>query len=114
MWHLISLQLDEDNDFLRFNTIAGGVDNQCAQPLFLGGIAHYSFALLQGCLLLKLYEGLLLTALLKEGDKNPFQDAEGMLKMVASGEYHIVTSYIGNWSVCPQFQFSLVQGTLTT
>ncbi|CAJ0560278.1 unnamed protein product, partial [Mesorhabditis spiculigera] len=83
-WQCIQLQLDEHSEDMRFNTLAGN-------------IVMFLFALLQSSLLIKLYEGLLLSALLAPVDDNPFKDADGLIALIAKGEYHLVTNYLGNW-----------------
>ncbi|PAV74655.1 hypothetical protein WR25_25652 [Diploscapter pachys] len=70
-WSVIQLQLDERNEDANYYTLAGNI------TLFL-------FALLQAGLMIYLYEGLLLTSLLKQGEANPFQAFLFKLKKISS------------------------------
>lgn len=57
----------------------------------------FMFALLQSAFFTYLYEGLLLSALLHQVDTDPFKNADGVVKLIAAGKYHLVTNYRSNW-----------------
>ncbi|CAJ0918147.1 unnamed protein product, partial [Mesorhabditis belari] len=83
-WQCIQLQLDEHSEDMNFFTIAGN-------------IVMFFCALLQSGFLIKLYEGLLLSALLAPPSTNPFKNADGLIQLIGKGQYHLVTNYMGNW-----------------
>ncbi|EYB85501.1 hypothetical protein Y032_0297g1740 [Ancylostoma ceylanicum] len=83
-WEVLQLQLDEKSENMVFHTIAGNT------ILFI-------FSLLQSAFFTYLYEGLLLSALIQQGEENPFKDADGLIRLIAEGKYHLVTNYRGNW-----------------
>lgn len=84
LWHVIQLQLDEKSDDMLFYTLAGNI------VLFL-------FALLQSGILIDLYKGMLLTALITSSGDNPFANADEMIKLIGAKKYHLTTNYMGNW-----------------
>ncbi|CAI4227188.1 unnamed protein product [Auanema sp. JU1783] len=84
VWNAVQLQLDEKSDDMTFFSIAGN-------------IVLFMFSLLQAGFFIYLYEGLLLSALLRGGEKDPFKDADGVIKLISEGKYHLTTNYIGNW-----------------
>lgn len=80
-----------------FNTFAGSPSSFPQNLLFAGNFVLFTFALLQSAFFKYLYEATLLTSLLQHGDLNPFRDANAMIELIAKGEYHLTTNYIGNW-----------------
>ncbi|CAB3406639.1 unnamed protein product [Caenorhabditis bovis] len=83
-WQVVQLQLDEKSDDMQFFTVSGNI------VLFI-------FALLQSGLMIDLYKGILLTALITSNGNDPFRNADEMIKLIASGKYHLTTNYLGNW-----------------
>ncbi|RCN50438.1 hypothetical protein ANCCAN_03461 [Ancylostoma caninum] len=63
----------------------------------LGNTILFIFSLIQSAFFTYLYEGLLLSALIQQGEENPFKDADGLIHLIAEGKYHLVTNYRGNW-----------------
>lgn len=55
------------------------------------------FSILQAKIMMTLYQTLLLSAILRPADTNPFKNADDMIKLIAAGEYKLITNYIGNW-----------------
>lgn len=83
-WDVLQLQLDEKSENMVFHT-------------FAGNMVLFMFALLQSAFFTYLYEGLLLSALLHQVDTDPFKNADGVVKLIAAGKYHLVTNYRSNW-----------------
>ncbi|CAI2351441.1 unnamed protein product [Caenorhabditis sp. 36 PRJEB53466] len=83
-WHMIQLQLDEKSEDMLFYTLSGN-------------IVLFVFALLQSGILIDLYKGMLLTALITSSGDNPFTNANEMIQMIAEKKYHLTTNYLGNW-----------------
>ncbi|EPB75817.1 hypothetical protein ANCCEY_05111 [Ancylostoma ceylanicum] len=60
-------------------------------------VGSLDWGTLQSAFFTYLYEGLLLSALIQQGEENPFKDADGLIRLIAEGKYHLVTNYRGNW-----------------
>lgn len=86
LWQVVQVQLDEKSDDMLFYTLAGN-------------IVLFVFALLQAGILIDLYKGMLLTALITSSGDNPFTNANEMIQLIAAKKYHLTTNYMGNWFV---------------
>ncbi|ULT96263.1 hypothetical protein L3Y34_004700 [Caenorhabditis briggsae] len=84
LWHVVQLQLDEKSDDMLFYTLGGN-------------IVLFVFALLQSGILIEVYKGMLLTALITSNGDNPFANADEMIKLIGEKKYHLTTNYMGNW-----------------
>lgn len=62
-----------------------------------GNITLLIFSLVQAKIMMTLYQTLLLSAILKPQDTNPFKNADDVIKLVSNGQYKLITNYIGNW-----------------
>ena len=62
--------------------------------IILGNLAYFLFGLFQVSLFLNLYQGLLLSALLKAPNMDPFHSSEEMFDLIASGRYTYVIDAI--------------------
>ena len=68
--------------------------------IILGNWAYFLFGLLQVSLFLNLYQGLLLSALLKTPNLDPFHSSDEMFNLIASGRYTYVidaVNYYSDW-----------------
>lgn len=90
LWHVVQLQLDEKSDDMLFYTLSGN-------------IVLFVFALLQSGILIEVYKGMLLTALITSNGDNPFANADEMIKLIGEKKYHLTTNYMGNWYVWKLF-----------
>lgn len=64
---------------------------------FSGNIALVAFSLVQARVMMSFYQGLLLSSIIRPPNTDPFKNADDVIKLVASGEYKLITNYIGNW-----------------
>ncbi|KAI6189603.1 PBPb domain-containing protein [Aphelenchoides bicaudatus] len=62
-----------------------------------GNLTILMFSLLQCRLFLDMYQNVLLSALLKSSNSQPFNSADELLDLIGQNSYKLITNYYGNW-----------------
>uniref|UniRef100_A0AC35GIW2 Uncharacterized protein n=1 Tax=Panagrolaimus sp. PS1159 TaxID=55785 RepID=A0AC35GIW2_9BILA len=83
IWRYVKVHMNQREDFV--------------MKSFSGNLAVIIFSIAQARVMMALYQQLLLSSIIAPPNTDPFKTADDVIKLVASGEYKIITNYIGNW-----------------